>query len=330
MSNVDVSIIVPVYNSVSTLDNCIKSILQMTFSNYELILIDDGSKDQSWDICCKWANQESRVKALHQENGGPSLARNRGINESTGKWIMFVDSDDTVLPSYISDLTDSVEGNTSVVMAISGEQVYRNGEKAEEVRFPDLQCFVKDYKTLWKDIRLYKYGHPFGKLYRKDIIEQAHLRVNETVCLEEDCIFMMHYIMACSTVNDATIAFISQINYDYYIHAGSVSTRRSTVRQEKANYEVYRDTVFHLKEVYSINDEVFGYLFNSIAYYADRVLNTIADLTTRKERLKQMHIVNREDYRKYKVTPTMATALLKYLFVSHHWRLYDFFRARIK
>lgn len=330
MSNVVVSIIVPVYNAVSTLDKCIKSILQITFSNYELILIDDGSKDQSWDICCKWANQDSRVKPLHQENGGPSSARNRGIRESSGRWIMFVDSDDTVRPSYVSDLLNAVETDSSFVMAISGEQVYRNGEKAEEVRFPDLQCSVNDYKTIWKDIRLYKYGHPFGKLYRRDIIEKAHLQFDKTVCLGEDCIFMMQYIMACSTIINAKIAFISQMNYDYFIHAGSVSTRRSTVNQEKANYSVYRKTVFQLKDVFDIDNETFNCLFKSIAYYADRVMNTIADLPTRKERIAQLNIVDRFEYKQYKDTPTVAMALLKYLFVSHHWYLYDILRSKIK
>lgn len=330
MSNVVVSIIVPVYNAVSTLDKCINSILQITFSNYELILIDDGSKDQSWDICCKWANQDSRVKALHQENGGPSSARNRGIRESSGQWIMFVDSDDTVRPSYVSDLLNVVETDSSFVMTISGEQVYRNGQKAEEIRFPDLQCCVKDYKILWKDIRLYKFGHPFGKLYRKDIIEKAHLQFDKTVCLEEDCIFMMQYIMACSTIINAKIAFISQMNYDYYIHAGSVSTRRSTVNQEKANYNVYRKTVFQLKDVFDIDNETFNYLLKSIGYYADRVMNTIADLPTRKERIAQLNIVDRFEYKQYKETPTVAMALLKYLFVSHHWFLYDILRSKIK
>ena len=328
--NPKVSIIIPVYNAENTLDACIRSVLQVDYPNYELILVDDGSKDHSWDICCKWANQDSRVKALHQENEGPSSARNRGISESSGKWIMFVDSDDTVRPSYVSDLLNVVETDSSFVMAISGEQVYRNGQKAEEVRFPDLQCLVKDHKTLWKDIRLYKFGHPFGKLYRKDIIEKAHLHFDKTVCLEEDCIFMMQYIMACSTISNAKIAFISKMNYDYFIHAGSVSTRRSTLNQEKANYSVYRKTIFQLRDVFDIDDETFNCMFKSIAYYADRVMNTIADLPTRKERIGQLDIVDRFEYKQYKEAPTVAMVLLKYLFVSHHWFLYDIIRSKIK
>ena len=148
-----VSIIIPVFNSELTLDRCIRSILQMEFTNYELLLVDDGSKDNSWSICSKWAAQESRIKAFRQENGGPSSARNRGIRESSGKWIMFVDSDDAVRNRYVSDLLEAVGKDSSIVMAISGEQVYRDGRKAEEVSFPDILCRVSDYKTLWKDLR---------------------------------------------------------------------------------------------------------------------------------------------------------------------------------
>ena len=325
-----ISIIVPIYNSELTLDKCISSILQMEFTDYELLLVDDGSIDNSLGICRKWAEQDSRIRVLQQKNGGPSLARNRGIIETSGKWIVFVDSDDIVRSRYLSDLLETVGKNSSIVMAISGEQVYRNGKKAEVVRFPDLQCHVKDYKTIWKDIRLYMFGHPFGKLYRKDIIEKAYLQFDKTVCLGEDCIFMMQYIMACSTIANATIAFISQMNYDYYIHKGSVSTRRSTLNQEKANYNVYRKTIFQLKEVFDIDNETFNCMFKSIAYYADRVMNTISDLPTRKERIGQLDIVDRFEYKQCKEASTVVMALLKYLFVSHHWFLYDIIRSKIK
>ena len=325
-----ISIIVPIYNSELTLDKCISSILQMEFTDYELLLVDDGSIDNSWGFCRKWAEQDSRIRAFQQEKGGPSLTRNRGISESSGKWIMFVDSDDTVCPSYVSDLLNVVETDPSFVMGISGDHVYRNGQKTEEIRFPDLQCHVKDYKTIWKDIRLYMFGHPFGKIYRKDIIEKSYLQFDKTVCLGEDCVFMMQYIMACSTIANAKIAFISQMNYNYFIHTGSLSTRRSTLKQEKANYNVYRKTIFQLKEVFDIDNETFNCLFKSIAYYADRVMNTISDLPTRKERIGQLDIVDRFEYKQCKETSTVVMALLKYLFVSHHWFLYDIIRSKIK
>ena len=330
MAKPKVSIVIPVYNTECSLDVCIMSVLQVDYPDYELILVDDGSKDSSWTICRQWAEQYPCIKTLKQENGGPSAARNLGIRESDGKWIMFVDSDDSVRPSYVSDLLDAIKCNSSIVMAVSGEQVYRNGQKAEEVRFPDQLCYVNDYKTLWRDIRLHKYGHPFGKLYRKDIIEQYNLQFDKTVCIGEDCIFMMQYIMACSSIPNAQIAFISQMNYNYYIHSGSVSMRRSTVAQEKTNYMAYRNNIFLLKDAFNIDNETFNRLYSPIVYYADRVLNAVAELPTRKDRIVQLDIVNRSEYKQFKKTTTITMAFLKYLFVSHHWFLYDLIRSKVK
>ena len=325
-----ISIIVPIYNSELTLDKCISSILQMEFTDFELLLVDDGSVDNSLGICRKWAEQDSRIRVLQQKNGGPSLARNRGIIETSGKWIVFVDSDDIVRSRYLSDLLETVGKNSSIVMAISGEQVFRNGKKAEVVRFPDVICKVNDYNALWKELRLHFYGHPFGKLYRRDIIVQNHLQFDNDVCLGEDCIFMMQYIMACASLKDSSIAFISNSNYDYYVHSGSLSSSRLSVIQEKANYESYRSTVNKLKDTFYIDEDTFTCLYAPVSFYADRVFNAIDDIPTRKERLLLLSIVNWEEYCKYKVTSTWIVSVLKWLYVSRCWYLYDIVRQLVK
>lgn len=325
-----VSIIVPVYNSELTLDKCISSILQMEFTDYELLIVDDGSNDSSLGICRKWAEQYPRIRLFQQENGGPSLARNRGIKECSGEWIVFVDSDDIVRSRYVYDLLEAVVKDSSIVMAISGEQVYRSDKKAEIVRFPDVLCKVNDYNTLWKDLRLHFYGHPFGKLYRRDIIVQNHLQFDNKVYLGEDSIFMMQYIMACASLRDSSITFISNSNYDYYVHSGSLSSSRLSVNQEKANYESYRSTVIKLKDTFSIDEDTFTCLYAPVSFYADRVFNAIDDIPTQRERLSYMSIVNREEYRKYKVAPTWIASVLKWLYVSRRWYLYDFVRQLVK
>ena len=91
-----VSIVVPVFNSIGTLERCISSIISQTFEQLEIILVDDGSQDGSLSICNKLASEDTRIKVIHQNNAGVSSARNAGIQESTGKWLMFVDSDDWI------------------------------------------------------------------------------------------------------------------------------------------------------------------------------------------------------------------------------------------
>lgn len=100
----EVSVIVPVYQVKQYLRACVDSILAQTFSDFELILVDDGSKDGSGQLCDEYARQDARVRVIHQENGGPSAARNRGLELAAGEYFMFVDSDDTIDPTMLACL----------------------------------------------------------------------------------------------------------------------------------------------------------------------------------------------------------------------------------
>ena len=99
MSDSLISVIVPVYNSEQTLHRCIDSILGQTYRNFELLLINDGSKDRSGEICDEYASNDSRISVFHQENSGPSAARNFGLTQAKGQYIVFQDSDDYLLNS---------------------------------------------------------------------------------------------------------------------------------------------------------------------------------------------------------------------------------------
>ena len=102
MNNPEVSIIVPVYNVEKYLPRCIDSILAQTSTNFELILIDDGSTDKSGMICDEYAKKDNRIKVFHKENGGVSSARNIGLDNASGEWLAFIDPDDAVDKEYLS------------------------------------------------------------------------------------------------------------------------------------------------------------------------------------------------------------------------------------
>lgn len=104
MENPKISIIVPVYNAERYLHRCIESILAQTFKDFELLLIDDGSKDNSGYICNEYAGKDERVKVWHKENGGVSSARNVGLDNVKGEWVTFVDSDDYISSNYFDNL----------------------------------------------------------------------------------------------------------------------------------------------------------------------------------------------------------------------------------
>ena len=115
MSDSLISIIVPVYNSEQTLHRCIDSILVQTYRNFELLLINDGSKDRSGEICDEYARKDSRIKVFHKENGGVSSARNVGLDNARGEWITFSDSDDAVTVEWLNNMANICLGKELVV-----------------------------------------------------------------------------------------------------------------------------------------------------------------------------------------------------------------------
>ncbi len=120
-----VSVIVPLYNARATLDRCVKSILLSAPPDAELILVDDGSNDGSGDACDAWVAADARVRALHQPNGGVSAARNRGLAEASGEYVAFVDADDTVSSTYLSEACDLMERMEADIVIGGVREIYR-------------------------------------------------------------------------------------------------------------------------------------------------------------------------------------------------------------
>ena len=111
-----VSIILPVYNREDTIRNTIDSVIQQTYKNFELIIIDDGSNDDSQKICSEYVQKDDRIKLIKKENGGPSQARNVGLEMANGKYLMFIDSDDEYKTNMIERMVTEIEGRASDVV----------------------------------------------------------------------------------------------------------------------------------------------------------------------------------------------------------------------
>ena len=117
-----ISVIVPVYNTEKYLSRCIDSILTQTFTDLELLLVDDGSTDKSGIICDEYALKDSRVRVFHKENGGVSFARNLGVQEARGSWIAFVDADDWILETYLANFVNNIKKDTQLIVATTIEK----------------------------------------------------------------------------------------------------------------------------------------------------------------------------------------------------------------
>jgi len=213
-----VSIVVPVYNTEKWLLICINSILNQTYKDFELILINDGSQDSSGDICNNIAVEDNRVKVFHVENGGVSKARNLGVKNSTGKYICFIDSDDWVSSDFLETLI-SKQNTYNVDWVISGyvskyektntERVYRIDES---VSFSNLGAvFIElDLKGI--------FFTNCGKLYLRDIIIGNNIEFSQSYTMGEDFIFNQEYLFKVNS-----IAVVDCQNYFYRMAINSTS-----------------------------------------------------------------------------------------------------------
>lgn len=191
----EISIIVPVYNTERFVSKCIESILGQSFEDFELILIDDGSTDQSGDICDKYATKDSRVKAIHQKNRGVSAARNRGLDVAQGNYLYFVDSDD-YLESNALEIIYPYFFDSDIDMVCFGFQ-YRD-ENSNLIRLNEYTQKVLIREELIEEFfkspnRLN--GSCWNKIFRKEKI--SALRFDETVSYSEDWIFLFEAIYCC-------------------------------------------------------------------------------------------------------------------------------------
>lgn len=130
------SIIIPVYRTQDTLERCLESILQQSFTDYEMILVDDGSDDGSPQLCDEYARKDARIRVIHKENGGLSDARNAGIRKARGEYITFVDSDDTMVDNTLGNLIQEIGKHPHVdILEYSVSERYGNRKRQSELTF---------------------------------------------------------------------------------------------------------------------------------------------------------------------------------------------------
>lgn len=189
-----ISVIVPVYNSAIYLGRCIQSILNQTYSDFELLLVNDGSTDDSLEICHLYAVKDERVKVIDKPNGGVSSARNEGINNALGEWITFVDSDDWVHEDYLLQRVTLAEQINADVVYCDAESVY---EKSSSIfNMPDL-INEKTQINAWIEARS-TYCWVF--LIKNELLDKNSIRFIEGVRLLEDFNFVLKVLHRASRV----------------------------------------------------------------------------------------------------------------------------------
>ena len=253
-----ISVIVPVYNVEAYLERCVESILQQTYTHFELILINDGSTDSSGQICDHLASQYENIKVYHIENAGVSNARNMGIQLATGSWVTFIDSDDFVTQDYLATLASAVEG-LNVGFVIAPLHHIKNGiviDLPPHSGKTELWSTEETMKELLMTTRTSFF--PVAKLFKRDLL--ADEKFNTNYHLAEDALFLTELLLKtrCSCV------FIDKPVYYYDHREGSATT--SVNRHVFDTIEVYKQIIAQVSQAFPnlkyelINRECWSYI----------------------------------------------------------------------
>ena len=234
-----ISIVVPIYNSSKFLSRCIDSLINQTYKNIEIILVNDGSKDNSLEICNEYVKLDNRIKVFDKPNSGVGSTRNYGIKKCTGEYICFIDSDDYISPKYCEILMRNLINNSadlSIVSLALNECELLEG-KIEFVNKKDAY-----YQVLFDNSF---FGYPVNKLYKKEIINKlGDMPFPEHLYWGEDLLFNIKYLINCNIIvkQDVILYYYIQ-NDDSCTNKKSINDKSITLLEScKKVIEIYSKT----------------------------------------------------------------------------------------
>ena len=265
-NNKSISIIVPVFNTSAYLEKCIESLLNQTYRNLEIILVNDGSNDNSGEICHKYAQKDSRIIVLYEKNAGLSAARNLGLSAAKGDYLAFVDSDDYCDTSMFSEMINEAENNT-VDIVIAGSYYVKDSVLEEHEYFPNNQLI--DIETVRHNILTDQIGsQAWSKLFKKELWNGVTFPVGR---IYED----IATIYKCFYNTNKPCAYICKPFYYYVLRNNSLSFKKSAAQgyglylSFKDRYDFSSANNLPEKELCLINTCMFaqGVINNSYTLY---------------------------------------------------------------
>lgn len=326
MNHPKISVIVPVYNTEKYLHRCIDSILTQTFTDFELLLIDDGSLDRSGAICDEYAEKDSCVRVFHKSNGGVSSARNLGLDYAKGEWITFVDSDDWVSNNVLEEIIKDTDNYDLIIEYAT----IVNHPTDNDISIPDITIDEFNFDLLFSECHLSWRTSPWGKLFRRDLVELHSLRFQVDMSIGEDAVFLYTYLLFAKRIR-----INNNRNYYYlYDSERSLTKRINSVNSEIYVHDYMSSAINRLIEHYNITSiKALNELYWLDASYVHRVLNSLYyNVCRREDRLSVLQGLDLDGYLNYYLNnmESYYLCLQKFLLKNRCFKLYDIMRCVIK
>ncbi len=313
----EISVIVPVYKVEKYLSQCIDSILVQTFTNFELLLIDDGSPDDCGRICEEYARKDERIRVFHQANAGLSCARNTGLINARGQYVTFIDSDDYVKDRYIEALYNALSPDDTKMGVIAGSLVrfFPSGE-FETIHVPEQDISSGQMFLLLTELIDKYVSYAGNKLYDNRLIQRHGLRFVPFVSGLEDLLFLLDYLC------HADFMFIRDYN-NYLYRAGhsseALSVRVNDFSAEYAAFCNFLKRVRIYQNKYAINDESLDKTWRSLTVFFHKIILAIYKKENaytpnqRRSFLRQVLLSDRQWIKKHFLPAYKADRIGKFL-----------------
>lgn len=294
-----VSVIIPMYNTVKYIQKCVDSVLNCNFSDMEIVIVDDGSKDGSGELCRKLYGNRDNVILIEQENHGVSHARNVGMEAASGEWIAFVDSDDYVAPEFISSMVSVAEKNPRSLVACKWIEKNLDGTlRACSATNGGVQYFFDEERFLAVLDNNVLCGYSWNKLFNNKIIKEGNLKFDTSIKITEDLLFCIEYINHVDS--------IICINTPLYYYINNYNSSSRSLKFEKENWlSEIKSRKICMKmipqEYRNATRECYKFLFFSLIHYWIKMYKSgkfeLPDKSTKKELRHLKSIVNVKSFR---------------------------------
>lgn len=269
-----VSVIIPVYNVEKYFDKCMESVFNQTYTDLEIILVDDGSKDNSGKMCDEFALRDKRVKVIHKENGGVSSARNVALGVMTGEYVTFIDSDDFIERNHIEQLMARSEDD-GVDLCITGHSSIYETNNETIVQNVNGKA-VKLNRNLTIELMFsahYFCGFLWNKLYSAKIIRENGIRFCDEISIAEDLLFNCQYAL---NIRDSF--YNPSPTYNYIQRTNSATNKQSVSAKKLSAFKAYNLIIDLLKEQYpNVCDNIKATMYNMSLHYLTGYYNTNDD-----------------------------------------------------
>ena len=327
--NPKISVIIPAYNAENTIKQCVQSVLDNTFTNFEIVVVDDGSKDNTAKIVKDLSSFDNRIRLIQKQNEGVSATRNRGIQEANAPYIMFLDSDDTYEPTCCEKANNTIEiEKTDIVMF----GYYEKFNKQSKTMLCPITYTLNSQDEIYNELIEKHYmsgvngylGSVWLAVFKKTIIVENGIRFNEKLHHSEDKLFLLNYLFCCNR-----LAVVNEPLYNYELGDSSVTKKYSPTLEE--NHRVYGEEWKKLLTKYGHEDVVKNSSNGSVSLVFSIVLNEVREGNPKpfSQQIKKVKSTSK----KYKSSVKSATAnsrslKIKKIIASHSSLCIAFFLIR--